>query len=130
MERIRVGAVALAVLLAAGAAEAQDNKKKSAEAAPAGPYGLPLLAGVKEKVKLTAEQDPKVAEIYAAAAKEEEETKKRAKDNQTERKDLERFLGEGRTNTINKILAVLDDGQKKSFDELLKASGPVRKKNN
>jgi hypothetical protein len=128
MERIRIGWVALAVILAAGAAQAQDNKKKkAAEAAPAGPYGLPLLEQVKEKCKVTKEQEPKVAELYAAAAKNEEETKKRAKENQTERKDLEKYLAEGKSDAINKIKAVFDDEQKKTFDQMVSASAPKKK---
>lgn len=126
MERIRITMVAAAVLFAAALAQAQDNKKKPAET-PAGPYGLPLLAAVKEKVKPTAEQEPKLTEQYAAAAKNEEETKKRAKDNQTDRKDLEKFLSEGRSDAINKIRAILDDGQKKTFDGMVAASAPKKK---
>lgn len=126
MERIRIGLVVMAVALAAGLADAQDKKKK-AEEAPAGPYGLPLLAAVKEKVKATSEQEPKLAEIYASAAKTEEETKKRAKDNQTERKDLEKYLAEGKSDAVNKIREVLTDDQKKSFDALLSASTPKKK---
>jgi len=125
MERIRIGMVAMAVMLAAGLAQAQD-KKKPAET-PAGPYGLPLLTAVKEKIKLTAEQEPKVTEIYAGAAKNEEETKKRAKENQTDRKDLEKYLAEGKSDAINKIRVVLDDAQKKTFDSLLSAAAPKKK---
>lgn len=128
MERIKISMVAVAVLLAAGLAQAQDNKKKKAADAPAGPYGLPLLAAVKEKVKLTAEQEPKVSALYDEAVKEEEATKKRAKENQTERKDLEKFLAEGKSATVNKIREILDDGQKKSFDALVSASGAPKKK--
>lgn len=140
MERIRIGMVAMAVVLAAGLAQAQDkpfdsglpalaqDKKKPAET-PAGPYGLPLLTAVKEKVKLTAEQEPKLTEIYAGAGKNEEETKKRAKENQTERKDLEKYLAEGRSDAINKIRAVLDDAQKKTFDGMLAPAQPKKKNN-
>jgi Spy/CpxP family protein refolding chaperone len=128
MERIRIGMLALAVLLAAGLAQAQDNKKKkAAEAGPSGPYGLPLLASVKEKLKLTAEQEPKVSALYDEGAKEEEATRKRAKENQTDRKDLEKFLAEGKSTTVNKIRELLDDGQKKSFDALVSAAAPKKK---
>ena len=126
MERMRIGMLALAVVLAAGLAQAQDKKKP--DAAPAGPYGLPLLTAVQEKVKLTKEQDPKVKELYDAATKSEEETKKRARENQTDRKDLEKYLAEGKSETITKVKAVLDDTQKKAFDLLLNPAGDAAKK--
>jgi hypothetical protein len=123
----RIGMVVMSLVLAAGLAQAQDNKKKKTEETPVGPYGLPVLAAVKEKLKLTAEQEPKITEIYTDAGKNEEETKKRAKDNNTDRKDLEKYLGEGKSSTINKVRAVLTDDQKKSFDALVSAAAPKKK---
>src|SRR5437763_133401 len=113
----------LACLLTVTLAAAQDKKD-----APGGPFGLPLLATVKEKCKTADDQNTKLEAIYKDAGAKEEETKKTAKDNQTERKDLEKFLGMGKNDTINKIKDVLDKDQQKTFNDLLNAGGDTKKK--
>lgn len=113
-----VGALATSVA-------AQDNKK---DAPPAGPFGLPLLATVKEKCKTSEEANGKLDAIYKDATAKEEETKKTAKDNQTERKDLEKFLAMGKNDTINKIREVLDKDQQTTFNGLMSAGGDDKKK--
>jgi hypothetical protein len=115
--------LAMASVLA-GAAAAQDKK----DAAPAGPFGLPLLATVKEKCKTNEAQNGKLEVIYKDAATKEEETKKTGRDNQTDRKDLEKFLLMGKNDTINKIRDVLDPDQQKTFTSLVSASDPKKKK--
>ena len=120
MERTKI--LAAAAVLAVGlAAMAQDK-------AAVGPFGLPLLASVKEKCKPNEEQGKKLDEIYAAGAQNEIDTKKRAKENQTERKELEKFLGEGRTEIVNKVLELFDDEQDKTFQQLVKDAVPAKKK--
>lgn len=129
MERCKILAAVVAVIVAAGAAGAQDKKKKGeAATAAVGPYSLPTFDLVKDKCKLTADQAPKVEALYKEAATKEEETKKRAKDNQTDRKDLEKFLDLGKIDVINKMKEVLDDAQDKTFDALVIASAPDKKK--
>ena len=115
----------LACLLTVTLAAAQDNKK---DAPPAGPFGLPLLATVKEKCKTSDEVNTKLDAIYKDAAAKEEETKKTAKDNQSDRKDLEKFLALGKNDTINKIKDVLDKDQQKTFNDLTNAGGDTKKK--
>ena len=113
----------LACLLTVTLAAAQDKKDASG-----GPFGLPLLATVKEKCKTSDEVNTKLEAIYKDAGAKEEETKKTAKDNQTERKDLEKFLGMGKNDAINKIKDVLDKDQQKTFDGLVAAATPDKKK--
>jgi len=127
-----IGAFLAAAVLWAGAAAAQDKKD---DKAAAGPFDLPTLASVKEKCKTNEEQNGKLEAVYKDAATREEETKKRAKDNGQDRKDLEKFLGLGKIDTINKIKEVLDKDQQKTFDELMgaatsDANKKKKKKNN
>lgn len=125
MERKRVLAVAVAFALA-GMAMAQDKKK--AEGGESGPYGLPTLAQVKDKVKPTDEESKKIEEIYAQAAKNETESKARAKENGTDRKTLEGYLTLGRNDTVNKVKEVLDKDKASAFDKLCAAAPPAGKK--
>jgi hypothetical protein len=89
---------------------------------------LPTLATVKEKCKTNDAQNGKLEVIYKDAATKEDETKKTARDNQTDRKDLEKFLLMGKSDTINKIRDVLDQDQQKTFTALVSASDPKKKK--
>jgi len=130
MERI-MWAVAVTLALAAGAAAAQDNKgDKKKEAAPAelGPFGLPTLASVKEKCKPTADQAPKLEAVYADATKNEADTRKRAREQATEKKDLDKFLAMGKNDAINKVKDLLDEAQKKIFNSLVVKTTPDPKK--
>src|SRR5678815_1071122 len=104
MERKSVLAFVAAFALA-GVALAQD-KKAAGDAA--GPYGLPTLDQVKEKVKPTDDELKKVTEIYTMASKNEQESKARAKENGTDRKTLEGYITIGRNETINKVKEALD----------------------
>ena len=115
----------LACLLTVTLAAAQDNKK---DAAPAGPFGLPLLATVKEKCKTSDDVNTKLEAIYKDAVAKEEEIKKTAKDNQSDRKDLEKFLTLGKNDTINKIKDALDKDQQKTFSDLTNAGNDTKKK--
>lgn len=126
-----IGAFVAAAALWAGAAAAQDKKDDKA----AGPFELPAFVAVKEKCKTSEEQNGKLEALYKDAATREEETKKRAKDNGQDRKELEKYLLLGKNETINKIKEVLDEGQKKSFEELMGAANndaakKKKKKNN
>ncbi len=114
----------LACLLTVTLAAAQDKK----DAPPAGPFGLPLLATVKEKCKTSEDQNTKLEVIYKEATAKEEETKKTAKDNQSDRKDLEKFLAIGKNDTINKIKDVLDKDQWKTFTDLVSGGDTKKKK--
>lgn len=93
-----------------------------------GPYGLPTLAEVKDKVKPTDDEYKKIEDVYAAATKAEGETKQRAKDNQTDGKTLKGYLDQGRIEYINKVKEVLDKDKAKAFDDLLRAQQPPKKK--
>ena len=126
MERKRVVALALALGLAAlwmSGASAQDKKD-----APAGPYGLPLLDAVKEQCKPSDEELKKIEEIYAQAAKNETESKARARENGTDRKSQASFATISRNETINKVKEALDKDKGKLFDELCRGSAPAKKK--
>jgi DNA invertase Pin-like site-specific DNA recombinase len=123
MER-GIGIVVSGLFLAAGVALAAQDK----QAGGGGPFGLPALALVKEKCKANEEQAKKLEEIYAAGTTNEADTKKRAKDSQTERKELEKFLGEGRTDVVNKVLELFDEEQDKTFNQLVKEAAPTKKK--
>lgn len=124
MERKRVLAVAAAFVLA-GLAVAQDKKGAGGEA---GPYGLPTLAQVKDRVKPTEEESKKLEEIYAQATKNEAESKARAKENGTDRKTLEGYLTIGRNETVNKVKEGLDKDKASAFDKLCAAQPPPGKK--
>ena len=124
MQRKRV-VLGLAALLAIGFSAglaAQDKK------AGAGPYALPALADVKDKVKPSEDEAKKIDEIYATATKNEAETKARARENGTDGKTLAGYLSQGRIETINKVKEVLDKDKSKLYDDLCRASQPDKKK--
>lgn len=124
MERKRVVALVIAFGVAAwvaSGASAQDTK-------PGGPYGLPLLADVKDKCKTTDEEAKKLDEIYATAAKNETESKARAKESGTDRKAQESFATIAKNETINKIKEALDKEKGKIFDGLCRDMAPAKKK--
>lgn len=123
MERKSVLAFVAAFALA-GVCLAQDKKDGGGD----GPYGLPPLAAVKEKVKLTDEEAQKVGEIYATASKNEQESKVRAKENGTDRKTLEGYMTIGRNETVNKVKEVLDKDKGAAFDKLVASQPPADKK--
>lgn len=129
MER-KIFASLLAVLLASGAVLAQDTKKKKPEAAApeTGPLSLPTLAAVKEKCKPTEAQGPKLEALYAEATKNEADIRRRAKESESDRKTLEKFLADGRLDMVLKIKEVLDGPQKKTFDDLATAAAASGKK--
>jgi len=125
MQRKRVVLGWTASLLAVGlwtGALAQDKKDA------AGPYGLPTLAAVKDKVKPSEDEAKKIEEIYATAAKNEAESKARAKESGTDGKTLAGYLSQGRIETINKVKEVLDKDKSKAYDDLVRASQPDKKK--
>lgn len=127
VERKRVVALAiwvgLAVWMSSGA-WAQDKK----DAAAVGPYGLPTLDAVKDKVKPSDEELKKIDEIYATATKNEAESKVRARENGTDRKQQESFALQARNETINKIKEAIDKEKGKLFDDLCRGSVPDKKK--
>src|SRR6516165_7120612 len=101
MERKRLVLGLWSMVIAAGLASgaiAQD--KKGGAAAGTGPYGLPSLDAVKDKVKPTEDETKKIEEIYAQGSKNEAETKQRAKDNQTDGKTLAGYLSQGKIEII------------------------------
>ena len=124
MERKSVLALVAAFALA-GVVSAQDKKGAGGEA---GPYGLPTIAQVKDKVKPSDEEAKKIEEIYATAAKNEQESKVRAKENGTDRKTLEGYMTIGRTDTINKVKEALDKDKAAAFDKLVASQPPPEKK--
>lgn len=127
MERNLIASLAL-VLLASGAVTAQDGKKKKAEAAvETGPFSLPTLAAVKEKCKPTEAQGPKLETIYADAVKNEADVRRRAKEAESDRKTLEKFLADGRLDVVLKIKELFDGPQDKIFDELASAAAGKKK---
>ena len=123
MERKSVLAFVAAFALA-GVCLAQDKKA----AGDAGPYGLPTLDAVKDKIKPTEEEAKKIADIYATAAKNEQESKARAKENGTDRKTLEGYITIGRNETVNKVKEALDKDKAAAFDKLVAGSQPEKKK--
>ena len=77
---------------------------------------------------MTLDEAKKVEEIYATAAKNETESKARAKENGTDNKTLQGYMATGKNETINKIKEVLDKDKQKAFNDLLLASVPDKKK--
>jgi len=122
MERKSLVAWVMALGLA-GIAAAQDKKDGGG-----GPYGLPTFADVKEKIKLSEDEAKKVEEIYAGAAKNEQESKARAKENGTDNKTLQGYLALGRVETINKVKESLDKDKATAYDKLCLAEQPSKKK--
>jgi hypothetical protein len=122
MERKSVVALAM-VLGLAGIGWPQDKKEGGG-----GPYGLPTYADVKGKIKLSDDEAKKVEEIYAGAAKNEQESKQRAKENGTDYKTLQGYLALGRVDTINKVKDSLDKEKAAAFDKLCLAEQPTKKK--
>ena len=113
--------VLMALLMVAGVAGAQDEKKK-----PGGPVGLPAAADLKEKCGLDDEQVKKLDELYASYKDKTEEAIKKAKeseDKKAARKDLETLRSEiaGKVVELGK-----DDDQKKKLTEA--TAKPERKK--
>src|SRR5215203_5669268 len=124
MERKRVVLGLMAAAVAFGAASTSFAQEKGGE----GPYGLPSLAVVKEKVKPSDEEAKKIEEIYAAATKSEGDSKKNAKENGTDNKTMQGYLLQGRIETQNKVKEVLDKDKGKLYDDAVKASQPDKKK--
>jgi hypothetical protein len=118
MERKRVVGVVAALAMMSGIAAAQE----------AGPYNLPALEKVKKEIKLTDDEATKVTELYAQAAKNEAESKARAKENGTDRKTLEGNLANGKGEIINKIKEVLDRDKGSAFDKMVASQPPPEKK--
>jgi len=123
MERKSVVALAIAVALAGVTWAAQDKKEGGG-----GPYGLPTLADVKDKIKLSDDEAKKVEEIYTGAAKNEQTSKQRAKENGTDNKTLQGYLALGRVETINKVKESLDKDKAAAYDKLCLAEQPAKKK--
>jgi hypothetical protein len=115
-------------VLAFGAVFALAGMAMAQAKGDAGPYGLPTLAAVKDKVKPTDEEAKKIEEIYATAAKNEQESKARAKENGTDRKTLEGYLTIARSETVNKVKEALDKEKGAAYDKLCADQGPQKKK--
>src|SRR5579862_2204025 len=128
MERKRLVAGVLSVVVAVGLASGAIAQDKKGAVAGTGPYGLPSLDAVKDKVKPTDEESKKIEEVYAQGTKNEAETKNRAKENGTDGKTLAGYLSQGRIETMNKVKEVLDKDKSKLFDDLCRASQPDKKK--
>ena len=124
MERKSVVLGLMAALVAFGMSSMSFAQEKGGE----GPYGLPALAVVKDKVKPTDDEAKKIEEIYAGATKNEGDSKKNAKENGTDNKTLQGYLLQGRIETINKVKEVLDKDKGKLYDEACKAAEPAKKK--
>jgi hypothetical protein len=112
----------LALLVAAGSAPAQDEKKKAA----AGPLGLPSTAVLKEKCSLNDEQLKKCEEIYASYKDKVAEAIKKVKDAaEADKKAAAKARNDLKTEISGKIREALpDDDKRKIFDEL---AGPKKK---
>jgi hypothetical protein len=123
MERKRVVLSLMAAVVAFGFSGAVFAQEKAA-----GPYGLPTLADVKDKVKPTDEEAKKIEEIYATATKNEGDSKKNAKENGTDNKQLQSYLLQGKVETQNKVKEVLDKDKGKLYDDLCRGSQPDKKK--
>lgn len=123
MERKRVVLGVMAAVVAFGFSAGAFAQEKGG-----GPYGLPTLAEVKDKVKPTDDEAKKIEEIYAAATKNEGESKKNAKENGTDNKALQSYLLQGKFDTQNKVKEVLDKDKGKLYDDLCRASQPDKKK--
>ena len=123
MERKRVVLSLMAAVVAFGFSGVVFAQEKAA-----GPYGLPTLADVKDKVKPTDEEAKKIEEIYATATKNEGDSKKNAKENGTDNKQLQSYLLQGKVETQNKVKEVLDKEKGKLYDDLCRGSQPDKKK--
>ena len=117
MERKNVVGLVLALGLMSGVAFAQES----------GPYNLPPLEKVKKEIKLTDDEAAKITDLYGQAAKQEAESKARAKEQGTDRKTLEGNLANGKVEIINKIKEVLEKDKASAFDKLV-ASQPAPEK--
>jgi hypothetical protein len=118
-----LGSMAALVTVAfSSGAFAQDKKDST------GPYGLPTLAEVKDKVKPSDDEAKKIEEIYTTAAKNEADSKARARENGTDGKTLAGYLSQGRIETINKVKEVLDKDKSRAFDDLVRSKQPDKKK--
>ena len=127
MERKRLVLAVWSLVVAAGLSSGAVAQDKKAPAA-GGPYQLPSLDAVKDKVKPTDDEAKKIEEIYAQGSKNEAETKQRAKDNGTDGKTLAGYLSQGKIEIINKVKEVLDKDKSKLYDDLVRASQPDKKK--
>lgn len=105
----------LALVVAAGSASAQQEKKKAA-----GPLGLPSSALLKEKCALNDEQLKKCDEIYASYKDKAAEAQKKQKDAaEADKKAAAKAVRELKTEISGKIREALpDDDKRKIFDEL------------
>ena len=126
MERKRVVFGLMAAIVAVGFSSAAAQDKKDGGG---GPYGLPTVDQIKEKVKPTDDELKKIEEIYAGATKNEADSKKNAKENGTDGKTLAGYLLQGKIETQNKVKEVLDKDKSKLYDDLCRASQPDKKKN-
>lgn len=124
MERKRVVLGVLSALLALGFCGIASAQDKGA----GGPYGLPTVDQIKEKVKPTDDELKKIEEIYATATKNEADSKKNAKENGTDNKTLQGYLLQGKVETQNKVKEVLDKDKGKIYDDLVRGSQPEKKK--
>lgn len=116
-------AVALAALLASTAAAQEEHKQERGKKGSSGPFGLPAVATLKEKLALAEEQAGKIEALYKeGAAKEQEIRKNAAGDRQKSREETTA----AKNDLVAKVKEVLSDEQDKKFDEL--AQPPRRKK--
>lgn len=104
--------VAMALLVMAGAAFAQDEGKKKM-----GPLGLPSSADLKEKCGFDDEQVKKADEVLASYKDKVAEAQKKIKESE-DKKAAAKEIAPLRTEILGKLREVCkDDEQKKKFDE-------------
>lgn len=120
----RMGALALGLALAAGAA-AQEEKKRDKKAGP--PFGLPAPSVLKEKAGFDDEQCKKAEEVLAGYKDKLAELQKKLKEAaEADRKSVRREVKVLCAEILGKLREICkDDEQKKKFDE---ATAPPKKK--
>jgi hypothetical protein len=136
MRRLTVSlAVTLAALVAsAQAAHAQNTKNPTGPQEQPGPFGFPGHKTLCEKLKATPEQDTAILHIYNDYKKKEQKLNQalaqaaQKKDNSAPPPMPDAATLKG--NMIMEIRMILNDDQKKTFQEIVDDMGKKKKKAN
>jgi hypothetical protein len=128
-------AVTLAALVAtAQAAHAQNNKNQTGPTEQPGPFGFPGHKTLCERLKATPEQDAAILHIYNDYKKKEQKLNQ-ALAQAAQKKDNSApppmpDAGTLKGNMIMEIRMILNDDQKKTFQEIVDDLGKKKKKAN
>ena len=129
-----VGIVAASLLAVSAVSGAPQAKGTPGPQEQPGPFGFPGVKHLTETLKLTPEQANALHRIYNDYKKKEHEAQqeaaKEAQKDKTPGSKPPRADTKGlRDDMVNEIKAMLNEEQRKSFDELLSDMGKKKKKN-